>query len=135
MIRRPPRSTRTDTLFPDTTLFRSSRDTLKAGANDGHLDFARCERTLEGGNEAATFHFTPSTALAKPAAILVMSPAPRQMILSPEPRSPAAMPAASPEPTAAASATTSACPCPRPRWPATTPYDSIPHMRPTPPAH
>src|SRR3546814_4506812 len=25
MIRRPPRSTRTDTLFPDTTLFRSSR--------------------------------------------------------------------------------------------------------------
>src|SRR3546814_1092313 len=26
MIRRPPRSTRTDTLFPDTTLFRSCRD-------------------------------------------------------------------------------------------------------------
>src|SRR3546814_4809851 len=26
MIRRPPRSTRTDTLFPDTTLFRSGRD-------------------------------------------------------------------------------------------------------------
>src|SRR3546814_17426349 len=26
MIRRPPRSTRTDTLFPDTTLFRSVRD-------------------------------------------------------------------------------------------------------------
>src|SRR3546814_16004972 len=25
MIRRPPRSTRTDTLLPDTTLFRSSR--------------------------------------------------------------------------------------------------------------
>src|SRR3546814_7703906 len=25
MIRRPPRSTRTDTLFPDTTLFRSGR--------------------------------------------------------------------------------------------------------------
>src|SRR3546814_18243526 len=25
MIRRPPRSTRTDTLFPDTTLFRSPR--------------------------------------------------------------------------------------------------------------
>src|SRR3546814_19253760 len=28
MIRRPPRSTRTDTLFPYTTLFRSSRDEL-----------------------------------------------------------------------------------------------------------
>src|SRR3546814_13676393 len=26
MIRRPPRSTRTDTLFPDTTLFRSDQD-------------------------------------------------------------------------------------------------------------
>src|SRR3546814_6506245 len=26
MIRRPPRSTRTDTLFPDTTLFRSAGD-------------------------------------------------------------------------------------------------------------
>src|SRR3546814_20134665 len=25
MIRRPPRSTRTDTLFPDTTLFRSTK--------------------------------------------------------------------------------------------------------------
>src|SRR3546814_2501046 len=55
MIRRPPRSTRTDTLFPYTTLFRST---------DGHLDFgqrpkfilsarpagsrrARCERNWE----------------------------------------------------------------------------------------
>src|SRR3546814_8778759 len=28
MIRRPPRSTRTDTLFPYTTLFRSTRDYL-----------------------------------------------------------------------------------------------------------
>src|SRR3546814_13744099 len=30
MIRRPPRSTRTDTLFPYTTLFRSGRDFLLA---------------------------------------------------------------------------------------------------------
>src|SRR3546814_11503966 len=29
MIRRPPRSTRTDTLFPYTTLFRSSRPTRR----------------------------------------------------------------------------------------------------------
>src|SRR3546814_16277107 len=28
MLRRPPRSTRTDTLFPDTTLFRSDEATL-----------------------------------------------------------------------------------------------------------
>src|SRR3546814_4855355 len=31
MIRRPPRSTRTDTLFPDTTLFRSQRQKEEAG--------------------------------------------------------------------------------------------------------
>src|SRR3546814_19484322 len=30
MIRRPPRSTRTDTLFPYTTLFRSDRRTARA---------------------------------------------------------------------------------------------------------
>src|SRR3546814_15574947 len=32
MRRRPPRSTRTDTLCPDTTLFRSDPDTAAAGA-------------------------------------------------------------------------------------------------------
>src|SRR3546814_6917218 len=32
MIRRPPRSTRTDTLFPYTTLFRSHRSLLADGA-------------------------------------------------------------------------------------------------------
>src|SRR3546814_3575527 len=31
MIRRPPRSTRTDTLFPYTTLFRSAKMTSRAG--------------------------------------------------------------------------------------------------------
>src|SRR3546814_20633079 len=30
MIRRPPRSTRTDTLFPYTTLFRSNIDSIKS---------------------------------------------------------------------------------------------------------
>src|SRR3546814_5210614 len=34
MIRRPPRSTRTDTLFPYTTLFRSERLTLSDFAMD-----------------------------------------------------------------------------------------------------
>src|SRR3546814_9653541 len=34
MIRRPPRSTRTDTLFPYTTLFRSHR--LRPRARDAH---------------------------------------------------------------------------------------------------
>src|SRR3546814_3836907 len=32
MIRRPPRSTRTDTLFPYTTLFRSSTGSVKASS-------------------------------------------------------------------------------------------------------
>src|SRR3546814_20493933 len=44
MIRRPPRSTRTDTLFPYTTLFRSPRrerdllPVLRAPAVRGHQD-------------------------------------------------------------------------------------------------
>src|SRR3546814_5003048 len=35
MIRRPPRSTRTDTLFPYTTLFRSGRVSLREFAAPG----------------------------------------------------------------------------------------------------
>src|SRR3546814_4012818 len=34
MIRRPPRSTRTDTLFPYTTLFRSAFDEVRVGQDD-----------------------------------------------------------------------------------------------------
>src|SRR3546814_2363122 len=34
MIRRPPRSTRTDTLFPYTTLFRSCRARCRRGSRD-----------------------------------------------------------------------------------------------------
>src|SRR3546814_7425969 len=56
-IRRPPRSTRTDTLFPYTTLFRSTRDQTDVilcdqgppddggpgrGARPGHTFVARC---------------------------------------------------------------------------------------------
>src|SRR3546814_3942888 len=38
MIRRPPRSTRTDTLFPDTTLFRSAELlAIRAAAADSGL--------------------------------------------------------------------------------------------------
>src|SRR3546814_13383541 len=35
MIRRPPRSTRTDTLFPYTTLFRSESGMLRVSLQDG----------------------------------------------------------------------------------------------------
>src|SRR3546814_2547714 len=47
MIRRPPRSTRTDTLFPYTTLFRAEAGARPVGhaevhrhANEGHLKVA-----------------------------------------------------------------------------------------------
>src|SRR3546814_5863995 len=39
MIRRPPRSTRTDTLFPYTTLFRSAAGRLCAGEADPRISF------------------------------------------------------------------------------------------------
>src|SRR3546814_8522250 len=40
MIRRPPRSTRTDTLFPYTTLFRSSKDLVHRGLDCDSLQQA-----------------------------------------------------------------------------------------------
>src|SRR3546814_1778974 len=48
MIRRPPRSTRTDTLFPYTTLFRSAREPLII-ENLFHL--MRRRRYVPGGEE------------------------------------------------------------------------------------
>src|SRR3546814_4539274 len=44
MRRRPPRSTRTDTLFPFTTLFRSTRVALVEEDRLVHLDLERPER-------------------------------------------------------------------------------------------
>src|SRR3546814_14770568 len=41
MIRRPPRSTRTDTLFPYTTLFRSIFDAAALAFDEGVADAAR----------------------------------------------------------------------------------------------
>src|SRR3546814_8336495 len=53
MIRRPPRSTRTDTLFPYTTLFRSSdfsRQTIENSAFFGNVDFDVTDTiTVKGG--------------------------------------------------------------------------------------
>src|SRR3546814_6397839 len=56
MIRRPPRSTRTDTRFPYTTLFRSpgakSRSEIMADVQSGggHANY----RTVQGGNLRVT---------------------------------------------------------------------------------
>src|SRR3546814_12518271 len=55
MIRRPPRSTRTDTLFPYTTLFRSSLDVLeirgRAGTQHSRAQAAACRRQAVGGGD------------------------------------------------------------------------------------
>src|SRR3546814_2600704 len=42
MLRRPPRSTRTDTLLPDTTLFRSRQDAARGIAQ------AQCKLRIDG---------------------------------------------------------------------------------------
>src|SRR3546814_12146244 len=55
MIRRPPRSTRTDTLFPYTTLFRSLRDVpISIGVMSGEtLDRATVGGTAEALSRVA----------------------------------------------------------------------------------
>src|SRR3546814_5574565 len=49
MLRRPPRSTRTDTLFPYTTLFRSDRDLRR----DGRVQIVEANAWLIGEEFAA----------------------------------------------------------------------------------
>src|SRR3546814_6979879 len=51
MIRRPPRSTRTDTLFPYTTLFRSS--VMELGGKSASLVFPDCD--IQAAAERAVF--------------------------------------------------------------------------------
>src|SRR3546814_18647774 len=46
MIRRPPRSTRTDTLFPYTTLFRSIRSESRAAVAVGITSFMEMPNTV-----------------------------------------------------------------------------------------
>src|SRR3546814_3488019 len=48
MIRRPPRSTRTDTLFPYTTLFRSTGAGIAATGHGGRQRTARHASPLRG---------------------------------------------------------------------------------------
>src|SRR3546814_15196781 len=58
MIRRPPRSTRTDTLFPYTTLFRSARD--RAGAMLKLREDAKITKYARDlANAAEPHEFTP----------------------------------------------------------------------------
>src|SRR3546814_18650353 len=60
MIRRPPRSTRTDTLFPYTTLFRSGQSPVVEG-----LGFRACVRRLR----AAPHRRRPALLLAAAAVV------------------------------------------------------------------
>src|SRR3546814_570215 len=53
MIRRPPRSTRTDTLFPYTTLFRSEGDGLWSARDDELIELAKKEMAILGLCDAA----------------------------------------------------------------------------------
>src|SRR3546814_4008013 len=57
MIRRPPRSTRTDTLFPYTTLFRSLRvEGVHRSSNDYRVPKGFGERHVDGSyNDTSTF--------------------------------------------------------------------------------
>src|SRR3546814_20525225 len=65
MIRRPPRSTRTDTLFPYTTLFRSSVDDIPGRQRrDGNRE--RWEGGERGGPSAP-----PGTSLGSGSGVLV----------------------------------------------------------------
>src|SRR3546814_3645106 len=54
MIRRPPRSTRTDTLFPYTTLFRSRAEYAFTLANSGTIAAAQPTLVIEGNTMTAT---------------------------------------------------------------------------------
>src|SRR3546814_4868430 len=68
MIRRPPRSTRTDTLFPYTTLFRSPRTSART-ARTWARTTARCAR--RGG------HWVTMRSSARPATTTSRAPKPR----------------------------------------------------------
>src|SRR3546814_3337666 len=61
MIRRPPRSTRTDTLFPYTTLFRSRRGRAGQGRGRRHAGDRRCRG--QGEQDAEDHHRTVGLSL------------------------------------------------------------------------
>src|SRR3546814_3485289 len=83
MIRRPPSSTRTDTLFPYTTLFRSSSDvsgmvhgvvarsarwrmgTGIAGGADAHIPGGMDDLAVSGGALPACYHAAPNGAYSQ----------------------------------------------------------------------
>src|SRR3546814_21045968 len=76
MVRRPPRSTRTDTLFPYTTLFRSGQradrgDDSAVGVGDVLERRATEDALAERGDHAAALHARAHLHAAVGAAILL----------------------------------------------------------------
>src|SRR3546814_18523309 len=67
MIRRPPRSTLTDTLFPYTTLFRSVHDGIIGPQHDG-ASGDQTNRAASGGDFLAAAAHVTATASALPLA-------------------------------------------------------------------
>src|SRR3546814_15826398 len=66
MIRRPPRSTRTDTLFPYTTLFRSAGATtgtvtVDAPTDDVYIDAGKVEVSIDNATGGNFESLVPST--------------------------------------------------------------------------
>src|SRR3546814_2890815 len=61
MIRRPPRSTRTDTLFPYTTLFRSVRAALHFCPRSGSLSLAQAGKRCQRNPRASSVSLTEQT--------------------------------------------------------------------------
>src|SRR3546814_1633301 len=69
MIRRPPRSTRTDTLFPYTTLFRSVGDDNVSGARwlyQSQLAFGGQSRLTEATNGVSPYYFYRESVVGNP---------------------------------------------------------------------
>src|SRR3546814_4688162 len=68
MIRRPPRSTRTDTLFPYTTLFRSDLTTLTQAVLEAEM--ARLEKLVNADKDAQRRYAALSSNIATETAAL-----------------------------------------------------------------
>src|SRR3546814_6016081 len=65
MIRRPPRSTRTDTLFPYTTLFRSPAAIVRLMAGNGDSIIAVIEQVRGKGKTLVPFEPPPLNEIEK----------------------------------------------------------------------
>src|SRR3546814_9168270 len=67
MLRRPPRSTRTYTLFPYTTLVRSTRRPRHRGQGFGAAGRGRHQRRTDGAHRPCRHRGVPAAALRGPA--------------------------------------------------------------------